>query len=382
MRTHRLKTLLLAWTLFPLAACQDKPEEAGAYTPPPQKVSTLKVQGEAVTLHEEFPGRVAAFRVAEVRPQVGGLIRDRRFEEGATVRQGQPLYQLDAAVFRSTVEGATAAHAGSEAGRAQAELQAGRLQKLFDQGAATQQSLDDAKAALAIATADVARTKAVLDRARVDLGYSTITAPIAGQIGISHVNEGALVGPADPTAMSVIQQIDRVFVDIKAPADRSAALQPPAGGDAGTGAEVILFAPNGQPYPEQGRVLFSDITVDPGSGELTVRALVPNEKRKLLPGMFVKARVVLGTARDALLVPQQAVQHDAGGQARLVVVREDNTAEPRPVRVGRLVQGRYVVEQGLKAGERVVVEGQDRLAPGSPVVPVDWQPLRTPAEQE
>ncbi|WP_228558000.1 efflux RND transporter periplasmic adaptor subunit [Myxococcus sp. AB056] len=372
MSIQRSKRLLLAWTLLPLLACDGKQEEA-AFAPPVQKVSTLKVQGEAVVLHDEFPARVSAFRVAEVRPQVGGLVRSRRFSEGDTVQKGQPLYQLEAAVFRANVEGAAAAHAASEAGRLQAELHAGRIQSLFEKGASTQQAHDDARAALAIANAEVARARAALDRARVDLDYATITAPIAGHIGISQVNEGALVGPADATPLSVIQQIDRVFVDIKSPVERAASLQSLQRGDGEAGAEVIVLSSSGTPYPERGRVQFSDISVDPGSGELTVRALVPNAQRKLLPGMFVKARVVLGEVAGALLVPQQAVLHDAQGQAQVFIVREDNTAEARNVRAERIVSGRYLVEEGLSAGARVVVEGQDRLAPGQQVTPVEWQ---------
>ncbi|ATB44531.1 efflux RND transporter periplasmic adaptor subunit [Corallococcus macrosporus] len=370
MTLRRSTRLLLASALLPLLACEGRPEEA-AYAPPVQEVSTLKVQGESIVLHDEFPGRVSAFRVAEVRPQVGGLIRSRRFAEGDTVQKGQPLYQLEAAVFRAAVDGAAAAHAASEAARLQAELHAGRIQSLFEKGASTQQASDDARAALAIANAEVARARAALDRARVDLDYATITAPIAGHIGISQVNEGALVGPADPTALSVIQQIDRVFVDIKSPVERAVGLQSLQGDDGG--AEVILLASTGAPYPERGRVQFADISVDPGSGELTVRALVPNAQRKLLPGMFVKARVVLGEVANALLVPQQAVLHDAQGQAQVFVVREDNTAEARNVRAGRIISGRYLVEEGLSAGERVVVEGQDRLAPGQQITPVEWQ---------
>ncbi|MBL0698217.1 efflux RND transporter periplasmic adaptor subunit [Comamonas sp. JC664] len=376
MSIRRSKGLLFAWTLLPLLACDGK-QEAAAYAPPVQEVATLKVQGEAVVLHDEFPGRVAAFRVAEVRPQVGGLIRSRRFSEGDTVQKGQPLYSLEAAVFRANVDGAAAAHSGSEASKRQAELHAGRIQALFDQGASTQQALDDARATLAIATAEVARARAALDRARVDLDYATITAPISGYIGISQVNEGALVGPADVTPLSVIQQIDRVFVDIKSPAERAVALNSAQGGSGSEGAEVILISASGAPYPERGRVQFSDITVDPGSGERTVRVLVPNEQQQLLPGMFVRARVVLGEVPNALLVPQQSVLHDAKGQAQLFVVREDNTAEQRDVRVGRIIDGRYVVEQGLSAGERVVVEGQDRLAPGLQVTPVEWQHAST-----
>ncbi|WP_426756189.1 efflux RND transporter periplasmic adaptor subunit [Myxococcus sp. Y35] len=337
-------------------------------------MATLKVQGEPVVLHDEFPGRVAAFRVAEVRPQVGGLVRGRHFSEGDSVQKGQPLYNLEAAVFRASVAGAAAAHSASEASKLQAELHASRIQALFEQGASTQQALDDARAALAIANAEVARARAALDRARIDLDYATITAPISGRIGISQVNEGALVGPTDAAPMSVIQQIDRVYVDIKSPAERAASLQTAQGGE---GAEVILLSSSGTPYPERGRVQFSDITVDPGSGERTVRVLVPNEKQQLLPGMFVRARVVLGEVPDALLVPQQAVLHDAAGKAQLFIVRENNTAEQRKVRVGRIIDGRYVVEEGLSAGERVVVEGQDRLAPDLPVTPVEWQHAAT-----
>jgi membrane fusion protein (multidrug efflux system)/multidrug efflux system membrane fusion protein len=362
--------------LLTLTACgvgEAAAPEAPASTP---DVSVVTLRGEPLAVTDELPARVAALRMAEVRPQVGGIVRQRRFTEGDAVREGQPLYEIDKAAFRAEVASASAALQRSRAALAQAQINADRAGKLFERGATTQQAVDDTRASLALAKAEVAQARAALERRRLDLRYATITAPIAGQVGISRISEGALVAPSDPTPLTVIQQIDQVYVDIKQPAERADALHealaPRAEGEGAI--EITVLSSSGEPYPERGRVLFSDISVDPGTGEITVRALVPNASRRLLPGMFVRARVERGEIPDAILVPQQAVQRDPTGGAQVLVVGADGKVEVRAVTTGRVVEGRYVITRGLAPGDRVAIEGHDRLAPGAVVNPVEWQP--------
>lgn len=360
------------------SACGGGQEAAGPQgAPPPSDVSVITARTESLAVLDELPGRVVAFRVSEVRPQVGGIVRRRSFTEGETVRQGQPLYHIDTAPFRAEVASAAASLDRSNAALAQAQLNADRTSRLYESGATSQQTVDDTQSGLALATAEVALARATLQRTRLNLRYATITAPIDGQVGISRITEGALVGPNDPAPLTVIQQIDQVFVDIRQPAERADEIREALSrgeirSDGAT--EVTILSSSGAEYPERGRVLFSDITVDPGTGELTIRALVPNADRRLLPGMFVRARLARGQDPDAILVPQQAVQRSPTGGAQVLVVGGDRKIAARDVQTGRIVDGRYVITQGLSAGDRVVVEGHERLPPGTVVNPVAWQP--------
>lgn len=376
MFRSRFHTLPLACLLFLLAACGN--QEGGAQpVPPPANVSVVTVRTEALALADELPGRVVALRVAEVRPQVGGIVRRRTFTEGETVHAGQALYQIDPAPFRADVAGMSATLERSEAVLAQARLNAERTARLFESGATSQQTVDDTQAGLALATAELAQARAALSRSRLSLRFARVTAPIEGQIGISRITEGALVSPSDPMPMATIQQIDQVYVDIKQPAERAAEVRETLarGADAdAASAEVTILSTQGTPYPDRGRVLFSDITVDPGTGELTIRALVPNASRTLLPGMYVRARVARGETPNAILVPQQAVQREPSGGAQVLVVDGQRKIVVRPVTTGRVVDGRYVILRGLAAGDTVVVEGYDRVQPGMVVNPMPFAP--------
>lgn len=372
------RSSLLVASVLALLGCGTPVDADAPDAPsPPPEVSVVTTRLEPLALTDELPGRVVAFRVTEVRPQVSGIVRRRSFTEGETVREGQPLYQIDAATFRANVAAASAALARSRAALAQAELHAERTGRLFDGGAAPQQSLDEARTGVALADAEVAQARAALQRAQLDLRYATIVAPIAGQIGISRISEGALVSPVDPQPLATIQQIDQVYVDLRQPAERAGELR--AAIDRGEltsdgSAEVTILTSTGAPLEERGRVLFSDVSVDPGTGELTLRALVPNAARRLLPGMFVRARIARGERPDAILVPQQAVQRDTTSGAQVLVVGADGAIVVRRVGTGAVVDGRSVITEGVTAGDRVVVEGHGRLAPGTVVSPVEWQP--------
>ena len=365
------KNMLIAAALFSLAACsKPAPDEAAA---PPAAVTVLKLQAAPVVLSDELPGRVAAFRTADIRPQVGGIVLRRQFEQGADVTAGQKLFQLNPAPFQADVDSAAAAlqHAVATANRASS--QAERLKPLVEADAISRQAYDDAVAQREQAVATVAQARATLARRRLDLAFASIEAPIAGRIGSELVTEGALVGVADAAPMARIQQIDKVYVDVRQPAAALAALQASGTGGADKLPVTILGA-DGQPHPVTGRILFSGISVDAGTGDAVIRVLVDNPQRQLLPGMFVRARIARAVQANGVLLPQQAVLRSSGGQAQAWVLDGTNKASLKPIAVGDVVEHQYVVSGGLKAGDTVVIEGQERLQPGATAAPQPWKP--------
>ncbi|PIF08307.1 efflux RND transporter periplasmic adaptor subunit [Janthinobacterium sp. 13] len=363
--------MLIAAALLSLAACSKPAPEEGAA--PPAAVTVLKLQAAPVVLSDELPGRVAAFRTADIRPQVGGIVLRRQFEQGAEVKAGQKLFQLNPAPFQADVDSAAAAlqHAVATANRASS--QADRLKPLVEADAISRQAYDDAVAQREQAVATVAQARASLARRRLDLAFASIEAPIAGRIGSELVTEGALVGLADATPMARIQQIDKVYVDVRQPAAALAALQASGTGGADKLPVTILGA-DGQPHPVTGRILFSGISVDAGTGDAVIRVLVDNPQRQLLPGMFVRARIARAVQANGVLLPQQAVLHSSGGQAQAWVLDGTNKASLKPISVGDVIEHQYVVNGGLKAGETVVIEGQERLQPGATAAPQPWKP--------
>ena len=371
-RPFSLSLLLTSFALILLlAACQTEDQ---AQALPPAEVTVFKVAPSSVTLFDELPGRVVAFRVAEIRPQVSGIIEKRFFEQGSEVRAGQPLFQINPAPFRAEARIAQAALQHAQATYAHAKVQAERLQPLAEADAISRQNYDDAIAMRDQAAAELERARATRDRRQLDVGFARVSAPISGQIGQALMTEGALVSPTDANPLAVVQQIDQVYVDIRQPVARIEALREAmAGGQAASKIPVEILSSTGKAYPK-GRLLFSDISVDAGTGDAVVRVLVPNPDRQLLPGMFVRAQLPRSIRADALTVPQQSVRRDPSGKAQLVVVDEKGQAETRNVRVGDVVDGRYVVLEGLRAGETVIVEGHDRVQPGATVQPKPWAP--------
>ncbi|MBW3509099.1 efflux RND transporter periplasmic adaptor subunit [Janthinobacterium sp. NKUCC06_STL] len=365
------KNMLIAAALLSLAACSKPATEEGAA--PPAAVTVLKLQAAPVVLSDELPGRVAAFRTADIRPQVGGIVLRRQFEQGAEVKAGQKLFQLNPAPFQADVDSAAAALQHAVATAKRASSQADRLKPLVEADAISRQAYDDAVAQREQAVATVAQARASLARRRLDLAFASIEAPIAGRIGSELVTEGALVGLADATPMARIQQIDKVYVDVRQPAAALAALQASGTGGADKLPVTILGA-DGQPHPVTGRILFSGISVDAGTGDAVVRVLVDNPQRQLLPGMFVRARIARAVQANGVLLPQQAVLHSSGGQAQAWVLDGTNKASLKPITVGDVVEHQYVVNGGLKAGETVVIEGQERLQPGATAAPQPWKP--------
>ena len=377
LKTRSRALLAVGSTALLLAACSgDAPPPA----PPPPEVSVVTVAPSEVAVSDELPGRVLAFRVAEIRPQVGGVIQRRMFEQGTEVRAGQPLFQIDASPFRANVGTAAASVQRAQAALARAQAQQERLAPLVKADAISGQAYDDAVAARDQAAAELAQSRATLQRQQVDLGFATIRSPISGRIDQAILTEGALASVGAPEPLATVQQIDRVYVDVRQPASRLEVLREAArSGTADKGASVEILSSDGRAYPVQGRLLFSGISVDPGTGEVIARVEVPNPDRALLPGMFVRARLPRLTLPDALTVPEQAVMRDATGNASVSVVGKDGKVEARPVRTGDIRNGSVIILDGVKPGDTVIVEGQDRIQPGAQVKPVQWKQAAAPA---
>lgn len=382
---HTAPALALA-----LAACGSQPQQQGAggsggpggqAGPPP--VSYVTVQQQAVPLTSELPGRLSPYESSEVRPQVNGIILDRLFTEGDMVRQGQPLYRIDAAPYRAAVASARAALTRAQATIASTEALARRYGELVKINAISKQEYENAVASAAQARADVASQQAAVRTAEIDLARTTIRAPISGRIGRSVSTTGALVSAAQTNALTTIQRLDPIYVDIQQSSADLLKLrqQIMAGQVARDGnAKVALKLEDGSDYGPQGTLRFADVTVDETTGSQVIRALFPNPNGLLLPGMFVRARIVEGTQQNAMLVPQRAVSRDERGNPTVLVVGAENKIEPRPIQTSRTAGDAWIVTSGLKPGDKVIVEGAMMLRPGMPVTPQPWNPNAKPAQ--
>jgi membrane fusion protein (multidrug efflux system) len=334
-------------------------------SPPPPKVSVVTVQAQAVPITTELPGRVEGYRYADVRPQVNGIILKRLFVEGSDVKAGQQLYQIDPAPYQASYDGAIAANASA---RALAE----RYKPLAEANAVSKQDYDNA-------VASHLQAQAAVETARINLIYTRVLSPITGRIGRSLITEGALVTANQATAIATIQQLDPVYVDVTQPTTTLLRLQKEAAtgllkqNEAGK-AQVQVRLEDGSDYAHTGTLEFSEVTVDEGTGSVTLRALVPNPERLLLPGMFVREEIQEGVRQDAVLAPQQGVSHDQKGEPNALVVGPDNTVELRSVKTDRAVGDQWLVTSGLKAGDRVIVEGIQSAKPGAKVVPEEYRP--------
>lgn len=343
----------------------------------PPEVSVIAIQPQRAVLTTELPGRVAPHLIAEVRPQVGGIIQQRLFTEGADVKAGQVLYQIDPATYRATFASAKAALARAEANLVPARLKEERFRELVQIKAVSQQEYDDAQAALLQAEAEVASTRAAVETARINLDYTSVKAPISGRIGRSAVTTGALVTANQAAALATIQQLDPVYVDVtQSTADLLRLRQSLASGLLKNGGEsqarVKLLLEDGTAYVQEGTLKFSEVTVDQGTGSVTLRNLFPNPEQLLLPGMFVRAILEEGVNEQALLVPQRGVTRNPAGQAMVMVVGAEEKVEPRPVKAARTVGDSWLVSEGLKAGDRVILEGIQRARPGTVVKAVPF----------
>lgn len=353
-----------------LAGCGDGAANAQGQAQGPASVGVIVAQAEAVTLTTELQGRTSAVLVSEVRPQVGGIIKSRNFAEGGMVRAGQLLYQIDPATYQAAYDSARAGLAQAEAARDSARLKAERFGALAATGAVSKQDNDDAQSAFRQANANVAAQKAAVDAARINLNFTRVTAPISGRIGKSSVTPGALVTASQTAPLATVQKLDAVYVDLSQSSTDLLKLRARlANGQldqAGTAA-VKLILEDGSEYPLEGRLAFSDVTVDPGTGSVGLRAVFPNPQGTLLPGMYVRARLASAVADQAILAPQIAVSRDPKGAASVMVVGSDGKVQVRPVVADQTKGDKWVITSGLKPGDRIIVEGLQSVRPGVPV---------------
>lgn len=365
--------LLCAFVILNLTGCDDSAgQTAEAQSAPKVQVLTLATQSLPVTT--ELPGRTSAFRVAEVRPQVSGIILKRAFTEGSDVVAGQTLYQIDPAPFRASYNNARAAVNEAEANARIAQVTLNRYRALTGTNYISRQDYDQAQATAAQTRAAVDAANAALETARINLAWSTITSPISGRIGRSSVTEGALVQDGQSDALATVQQLDPLYVDVTQSSQDFLRLQQElASGhlhqNAGK-ALVSVILGDGSVYPHSGTLAFSDVTVDQTTGSITLRAIVPNPDHALLPGMFVRARLDEGSDPNALLIPQQAVTRTPRGDATALVVGNDNKVEVRTINVSQTAGDKWRVTGGLQSGERVIVSGIQRAQPGMTVNPI------------
>lgn len=352
-----------------LTACGEPPGG-----PPPMgngtpQVAVLTLQPQRLALSTELPGRVAAAVSAEVRPQVSGVVQQRLFTEGGGVRAGQLLYQIDPAPYQAAVASAEAALARAEATLGSAQLKAERQRELAQIQAVSRQDAEDAEAALKQARADVDSAQAALQTQRINLGYTRVTAPVAGRIGRSAVTPGTLVTANQAGVLATVQQLDPIYVDVTQSSSALLALRRSLGAGkvkSGT-AQVRLLLEDGSTHDQRGTLEFAETSVDASTGTVTLRVRVPNPRGELLPGMYARAVVEQGVVDDALLVPQQAVTRDATGQALVAVVGADGKLQHQPVVAERALGDQWLLTAGVKAGDRIAVEGQQKAMPGAAV---------------
>jgi membrane fusion protein, multidrug efflux system len=346
--------------------------------PPLPEVATVTLQPQQVELTTELPGRTSPHLVAEIRPQVNGIIQKRLFREGADVKAGQLLYQIDPAPFQVAYDSAKASLAKAQANLPSIRLRAERYRELLADRAVSKQDYDDATAAMEQARAEIAYWKSQVDAARINLGYTRVTAPISGRIGKSSVTDGALVTAYQPTALATIQQLNPIYVDVTQASAELLRLkrQMESGQLNSTGAgsrKVRILLEDGTPYPLEGTLQFRDITVDPATGSFALRIVVPNPNYLLLPGMFARAVVQEGIAEQAILVPQQGVSRTPKGDAIALVLDGANTVKQRQLSLNRAIGDQWLISDGLKAGDRLIVEGMMRVQPGAAVKAVPWE---------
>lgn len=344
------------------------------------KVTVISIQPQSINFSENLPARVHAFRTAEIRPQVGGIIEKVLFAQGSEVKAGQPLYKINSETFEADVNSNRAGLNKAEAEVNRLKIQLERYQQLLPSNAISKQEVSNIEAQYRQAIADVAQMKALLARQNLNLQYATVRAPISGRIGKSIVTEGALVSQADSNTMATIQQIDRVYVDVKQSIGEYERLQAALQSgelSANNQKAVQILNSLGQPYNVTAKMLFEDINVDPETGDVTIRIEVNNPERKLLPGMYVRVNIERASVPQALLVPEQAIQRNMNGDPQVYVVNAKGGADVRSVELGQQYEQFYLINKGLKAGEKVVVEGIERIQPNQKLAISAWKAAST-----
>lgn len=382
MSRSKYLTFLVAGSLGLLSACGPKSPASAADTGPVE-VGVVVVSESSAAITSELPGRTSAFRKAEVRPQVSGIIQKRLFTEGAEVKAGAQLYQIDPAPYEAALLSAQAEQARAEATFAAAKARNDRFRSLSASKVISQQDLDDAQAVFAQAQAGLEVGKASVENARINLKYTKVLAPIGGVIGKSNVTEGALVSSGQSQILTTIQQLDPIYVDVSQSADEMLKLrrQIMSGKVSAPGeAKVNLVLNDGSRYAHEGRLQFAEVGVSESTGTVVLRALFPNPEKLLLPGMFVRTQLQEGVHAKAILVPQQGITRDRSGGATAMVVTKDNKVEVRPIKTSRAVGDKWLVDEGLAVGEQVIVEGLQKVKPGASVKAVPAQAAKKAGE--
>lgn len=388
MHAHQTVYRLLEWSMvfmallgiLTIAGC-DRPQKSGPPSVP--EVTTVTVQPQELVLTTELPGRTSAYLVAEIRPQVNGIIQKRLFTEGSDVKAGQVLYQIDPAPFQAALDSAKAALARSEANLPAVRARADRYKALLAERAVSKQDYDDRESALKQAEADIEYWKAAVETARINLDYTRVIAPIPGRIGKSNVTDGALVTAYQPTPLATIQQLDPIYVDVPQSTTELLRLKRRLAdgrlNQNGRNHSIVkLVLEDGTKYPLEGTLQFRDVTVDPTTGSVVLRAVFPNPDGDLLPGMFVRAIVKEGTNRNAILVPQQAVSRDPKGNPVALIVDAEGKIQQRRLTLDRAIDDKWLVSSGLASGDRLVVEGLQKVRPGAAVEAIPSDADRNP----
>jgi membrane fusion protein (multidrug efflux system) len=378
----QIRPALIPAVALALAGCGAPPQQAAPSGPP--QVSYVEVREAPVTLTSELPGRTAAFETSEVRPQVNGLVLQRLFTEGDQVRAGQPLYRIDGQPYQAQVASSQAALARARAAIGSSQALVRRYGQLVRINAIARQDYENAQTSAAQSQADVAAQQAALRTAQISLGRTTVTAPISGRIGRSVYTTGALVTAQQTDPLTTIQRLDPIYVDVTQSSTdilrlRQQVLSGQLSRGGGNTARVRLTLEDGTVYPIEGTLQFADVSVDPTTGSQTIRAVFPNPRGLLLPGMFVRASLSEGTRQNAILVPQRAVGRDERGNATVMVVGTDGKIQVRPLQTGRTIGDNWLVTGGLKPGDKVIVEGAMMLRPGMAVQGKPWNPNAKPA---
>jgi membrane fusion protein, multidrug efflux system len=382
IKTPGISVVLMALVgFFLLGGCNSQQGQQSGMTPPAPEVAFVTIAPRQLELTTTLPGRASAFLTAQIRPQVNGIILKRHFQEGADIEAGQLLYQIDPAPFKVALDSARASLDRAQANLPSMRSRAERYKELLDSNAVSRQDYDDAAAALEQVLADIAYWKTAMENARINLAYTRVTAPISGTIGRSTVTDGALVTAHQPLVLATIHQLDPIYVDVtQSSAEFLRIRRGMESGqlvrDAEAAQKVRLLLEDGTPYAHEGVLQFSDVTVDPGTGSFILRIVVPNPDHLLLPGMFVRAAVQEGVASQAILVPQQGVSRNPKGEPVAMIVDESGVVAQRFLSIDRAIGDQWLVTSGLSAGDRVIVEGMQRIRPGATVraVPFDTPP--------
>ncbi len=383
---YKLTVLAAAASAVMLTGCSRESQAPAAAAERAVPVTALTIEARQVTVQEEISGRTSAYRVAEVRPQVNGILQKRLFTEGSQVKEGQPLYQIDASTYRATEASAKASLAQAEATLALAKADAARSAELVKINAVSKQSDDSAQANVKTAEAAVQAARASLETARINVGYTSVRAPITGRVSTSEVTPGALMTAYQAQRMTVIHQLDPIYVDVQQTNSQLLKLRE----DIASGrikaasdgsAPVTIRLEDGSTYPLSGKLTFQGVSVDESAGTVTLRAVFPNPKGTLMPGMYVRAQLTSGDIPEAILVNQHAVMRDMRGDPYVYVINAEERIEQRPIKVSKAIGAEWLVESGLQAGERVVLEGLDKVRNGA-LVKAEAPAAASPAASE